>query len=123
VTRTSRALRLVVLLLILACAVYVLFSSGSIRRLGRLGEHDVADVLEGKVTDGSVKVRGIVDLIEPESDVVFLKDLKQEEVCVDSVCMFAVIKVHTRERFAEGDEAVVTGVIGEEDGFPVIISN
>jgi hypothetical protein len=116
-------LRLVALLIILVAALYVVSTSRFIRSLGGPGVHDVAEVLEGKVTEGSVSVRGIVDLVEPDENVLFLKDLKRQEVCIDSVCLFAVIKVHTRARFEEGEEAVVTGLIAQEDGFPVIISN
>lgn len=116
-------LRLVVLFITLIAAVYVVFGSKFIRSLGEPGVRDVAEVLEGKVTEGSVSVRGIVDLVEPENNVLFLKDLKRQEVCIDSVCLFAVIKVHTRARFEEGEEAVVTGLIAQEDGFPVIITN
>lgn len=113
----------VALILILIAAAYVVSSSRFIRSLVRPGVHDVYEVLEGKVTEGSVSVRGIVDLVEPEDSVLFLKDLKRHEVCIDSVCLFAVIKVHTSAHFEEGEEAVVTGLIAQEDGFPVIISN
>lgn len=120
--RQVRTLRLVALFIILIAAVYVVLSSGFIRNLGRGGVHDVAEVLEGEVTEGSVSVRGIVDLVEPEDNVLFLKDLKRQEVCIDSVCLFAVIKVYTEARFEEGEEAVVTGLIEEEDGLPVVVS-
>jgi hypothetical protein len=120
--RPSRPLQLVALFVILLGAVYVVFTSRFIRHLGEPGVRDVAEVLEGEVTEGSVTVRGIVDLVEPEDNVVFLKDLKKHEVCIDSVCLFAVIKVHTRARFEEGEEVVVTGLIEHEDGFPIIVS-
>jgi hypothetical protein len=120
--RPSRPLQLVALFVILLGAVYVVFTSRFIRNLGEPGVRDVAEVLEGEVTEGSVTVRGIVDLVEPEDNVVFLKDLKKHEVCIDSVCLFAVIKVHTRARFEEGEEVVVTGLIEHEDGFPIIVS-
>lgn len=113
----------VALILILIAAVYVVSTSRFIRSLGGPGVHDVADVLEGRVTEGPVSVRGIVDLVEPEDSVLFLKDLKRQEVCIDSICLFAVIKVHTSASFEEGDEAVVTGLVAQEDGFPVIIAN
>ncbi len=116
-------LQLVALIIILLAAVYVVFSSRFIRSLGGPGVHDVSEVLEGKITEGSVSVRGIVDLVEPENKVLFLKDLKRQEVCIDSVCLFAVIKVHIGGSFEEGQEAVVTGLIAQEDGFPVIIAN
>lgn len=120
--RPSRPLRLIALIVILVGAVYVVFSSRFIRNLGEPGVRDVAEVLEGEVSEGSITVRGIVDLVEPDENVVFLKDLEKNQVCVDSVCLFAVIKVHTRARFEEGDEVVVTGLIEHEDGFPVIVS-
>jgi hypothetical protein len=120
--RPSRPLRLIALIVILVGAVYVVFSSRFIRNLGERGVRDVAEVLEGEVSEGSITVRGIVDLVEPDENVVFLKDLEKNQVCVDSVCLFAVIKVHTRARFEEGDEVVVTGLIEHEDGFPVIVS-
>jgi len=116
-------LRLVALLIILIAAIYVVSSSRFIRTLGEPGVRDVSEVLEGEVTEGSVSIRGIVDLVEPENNVLFLKDLKRQEVCIDSVYLFAVIKVHTSARFEEGEEAVVTGLIAQEDGFPVIITN
>jgi hypothetical protein len=79
-------------------------------------------VLEGEVTEGPVSVRGIVDMVEPENNVLFLKDLKRQEVCIDTVCLFAVIKVYTEARFEEGEEAVVTGSVEREDGLPIIVS-
>ena len=120
--RPERTIRLIALLVILVGAVYVVLSSRFIRSLGRPGVYDVAEVLEGEVTEGTVTVRGIVDLVEPEEDVVFLRDLEKHEVCIDSVCLFAVIKVHTPDPFEEGEEAVVTGSIDHEDGFPTIVS-
>ena len=93
-----------------------------IRSLGRPGVRGVAEVLEGEVTEGSVTVRGIVDLVEPEHNVVFLKDRDRTEVYIDSVYLFAVIKVVTSARFEEGEEAVVSGFIEREDGFPIIVS-
>jgi hypothetical protein len=120
--RPVRAVRLAALFIILIAAIYVVLSSRFIRNLGRAGVHDVAEVLEGEVTEGPVSVRGIVDLVEPEDNVVFLKDLKKQEVCIDSVCLFAVIKVYTETRFEEGQEAVVTGQIEHEDGLPVVVS-
>ncbi len=120
--RPSRPLRLIALFVILVGALYVVFTSRFIRNLGEPGVRGVAQVLEGEVSEGSVTVRGIVDLVEPDDNVVFLRDLERSEVCIDSVCLFAVIKVHTRARFEEGDEVVVTGLIEREDGFPVIVS-
>ena len=89
-------MRLAALLIILVAAIYVVSSSRFIRTLGEPGVRDVSEVLEGEVTEGSVSIRGIVDLVEPENNVLFLKDLKRQEVCIDSVYLFAVIKVHTR---------------------------
>ena len=120
--RPARTLRLIALLLILVGAIYVVFSSRYIRNLGRSGVFDVAEVLEGEVTEGIVTVHGIVDLVEPEENVLFLKDFKRQEVCIDSVCLFAVIKVYSHARFEEGEEAAVTGTVSFEDGLPVIIS-
>lgn len=120
--RPVRTLRLIAILLILIGAVYVVFSSRYIRNLGRSGVFDVAEVLEGEVTEGTVTVQGIVDLVEPENNVLFLKDFERQEVCIDSVCLFAVIKVYSRTRFEEGEEAAVTGTVSFEDGLPVIVS-
>jgi hypothetical protein len=121
--RSARTLRLVALLLILTGAVYGLFNSRYIRNLGRPDVFDVAEVLEGEVTEGTVTVHGIVDFIEPEDDIVFLKDFERQEVCIDSVCLFAVIKVYSRAPFEEGEEAAITGTVSFENGLPVIISD
>lgn len=121
--RPARTLRLVVLLLILAGVIYVVFNSRYIRNLVGPGVFDVAEVLEGEVTEGTITVQGIVDIVEPEDDVVFLKDSERLEVCIDSVCLFAVIKVYSHARFEEGEEAAVTGTVGFENGLPIIISD
>ncbi len=115
----ARSVRLIAVLIVLLGGIYIVFGS---RLLRGPGVCDVADVLEGAVTEGPVSVRGTVDLVEPESNVIFLKDLEREEVCIDSVCLFAVIKVYTQARFEEGEETVVKGLIEHEDGFPVIVS-
>lgn|GEM_PF-2969077 len=120
--RPARTLRLAVLFLILIAAIYVVFNSRFIRNVGGPGVFDVAELLEGEVTEGTVTVHGIVDIVEPEDDVVFLKDFERREVCVDSVYLFAVIKVYSHARFEEGEEVAVTGTVSFEDGLPVIIS-
>jgi hypothetical protein len=122
VAKPPRTLRLLALFLILIAAIYVVFSSRYVRNLVGSGAFDVAEVLEGEVTEGTVTVRGIVDLVEPENNVVFLKDFKRHEVCIDSVCLFAVIKVYSQASFEEGEEAAVTGTVSFEDGLPVIVS-
>ena len=121
--RSARTLRLVALLLILVGAIYGLFNSRYIRNLVRPGVFDVAEVLEGEVTEGRITVQGIVDIVEPEDDVVFLKDIERQEVCIDSVCLFAVIKVYSHAHFEEGEEAAVTGTVDFENGLPVIVSD
>lgn len=120
--RPRRALRLVVLFVILLAAVYVVFGSKFFRQLRGPGVRDVSEILEGEVTEGQVTVRGIVDEVIPAEGVLFLKDVEKYEVCIDSVCLFAVIKVRTRASFQEGEEAVITGLIAYEDGFPCVVA-
>jgi hypothetical protein len=118
----SRTLRLITLFIVLLGAVYIASGTGLLRRLGHPGALDVWEVMESGAREGSVTVRGVVDITEPEEGVIFLRDLRRREAFIDSVYVFAVMKVRTPRRFREGETVEVSGLIEYEDGFPVIVS-
>lgn len=83
----------------------------------------VAQVLDGTLTEGRVSVVGIVEKVDPEAGEVYLRDLDESEVCLEGVCVRATVRVTARGDFEVGRRAVIKGTIASRQGIPYLIAS
>ena len=108
-------------LIVLVALGLLLYGQTLVKKAGRSGAADVADILDGTVPRGAVTVKGVVEEIDPGDGSIYLRDLERLEVCRDSTCMRAVIRVVTAARYEIGEKAEISGRIAYKDDLPYIV--
>jgi hypothetical protein len=93
-----------------------------ISRTGPARAIDVAAVLNGTVRGGAVTLTGIVDEVDPVAGQIYLRDLKEKEVCIDDVCMLPLIRVVTDGNYEAGKRATIRGTIANDGGQPYLVA-
>ena len=108
--------------IIVGAFALMLIAQAALKKAGPPGAVDVAAILKGTVSQGTVTVRGIVDEVDPVAGEIYLKDLKETEVCIDSVCMLPLIRVVTDDEYETGTTATIRGRIAHDGGQPYLIA-
>jgi hypothetical protein len=108
--------------IVVVALVFLLIGQIVVKKAGDTKPVDVASVLDGTTSEGTVTVRGIVDDVDTTAGAVFLKDLEKQEVCRGSQCILAVIKVMTNQQVEIGQRVEIRGRIAFADNLPYIVA-